>query len=93
MAKYTIAKGQNKETILEIDGNQSICPFTPAIPIPGNMGQIQIMRMPCSSSCPHASFSDEVWLMTCSGKELKFKLDKKEEESKLESKIIELGHP
>jgi hypothetical protein len=92
MAKYTIAKGQNSDILLEIDGNQSICPFTPAIPIPGSMGQIQIMRMPCTSSCPHASHSGEIWLMTCSGKELKFKLDIKEDEPKLDSKIIELGH-
>lgn len=91
MAKYSVARGQNNDKLLEIDGNQSICPFTPAIPIPGNMGQIQIMRMPCTSSCPHASHSDEVWLMTCSGKELKFKLEKKEEEPQLESKLIHLG--
>ena len=91
MAKYTIAKGQNKESLLEIDGMQSICPFTPAIPVPGNVGQIQIMRMPCSSICPHASFNDEVWLMTCAGKELKFKLEKKQEELKFEGKVIHLG--
>jgi hypothetical protein len=91
MTKYSVAKGQNKESILEIDGLQSICPFTPAIPIPGSVGQIQIMRMPCTSNCPHASHNEEVWLMTCSGKELKFKLEKKEEEPKLESKVIHLG--
>ena len=90
MAKYTISKGQNKDALLEIDGMQSICPFTPAIPIPGNVGQIQIMRIPCTSTCPHASHNDEVWLITCSGKELKFKLQKKEEEPNLESKVIHL---
>jgi hypothetical protein len=91
MPKYTSSKGQNKDYILEIDDIQSICPFTPAIPIPGNMGQVQIMCMPCTSSCPHASSNNDTWIMTCSGKELTFKLEAKIVEPPLESKILHLN--
>jgi hypothetical protein len=91
MAKYTTTKGQNNDTLLEIDGLQSICPFTPAITIPNNGGQgIQLIRMACTSTCPHASFNEDLWLMTCTGKELKFKLENKEDH-KIESKVINLS--
>jgi hypothetical protein len=41
--------------------------------------------------CPHASTNGETYIMTCSGNSLTFKLDKKEEEPKLESKVIHLS--
>jgi hypothetical protein len=91
MPKYTLAIGQAKESVLEIDGLQSVCPFIPAIPIQGNVGQIQLMRLPCNTLCPHASTNGETYIMTCSGNSLTFKLDKKEEEPKLESKVIHLS--
>lgn len=56
--KYSLLQGQQKEKILQVDGIQSICPYTAPIPLQGNMGQIQIMRMPCSSQCPHVKLND-----------------------------------
>jgi hypothetical protein len=91
MTKYTLGVGQAKESILEINGLQSVCPFVSAIPVQGQMGQVQIMRLPCSTLCPHASIYGETYLMTCSGNLLTFKLDKEEEEPKLEGKVIHLG--
>ena len=91
MSKYTLGKGQAKESILEIDGLQSVCPFVSAIPIQGQIGQVQIMRLPCSTLCPHASTNGTTYIMTCSGNALTFKLDEKEEEPKLESKVIHLS--
>jgi hypothetical protein len=49
------------------------------------------MRLPCNTLCPHASTNGKTYMMTCSGKELTFKLEEKEEEPKLESKVIHLG--
>jgi hypothetical protein len=80
MTKYTLGAGQAKEAVLEINGLQSVCPYVPAIPIQGQVGQVQLMRLPCNT-----------YMMTCSGKELTFKLEEKEEEPKLESKVIHLG--
>ena len=91
MTKYTLGKGQAQESILEIDGLQSVCPFVPAIPIQGQIGQVQLMRLPCNTLCPHASTNGTTYIMTCSGTSLTFKLDEKELEPKLESKVIHLG--
>lgn len=91
MTKYTLGVGQAKESVLEINGLQSVCPYVPAIPLQGNVGQIQLMRLPCNTLCPHASTNGKTYMMTCSGKELTFKLEEKEEEPKLESKVIHLG--
>ena len=62
---YTISKGQQGEKVLMIDGLQSICPFVSAIPFQGNMGQVQIMRMPCSTLCPHAKLKDNTYQISC----------------------------
>ena len=91
MSKYTLGKGQAQESVLEINGLQSVCPFVSAIPVQGQMGQVQIMRFSCSTLCPHASTNGKTYIMTCSGTSLTFKLDEKEEEPKLESKVIHLG--
>lgn len=63
--KYSILKGQQKEDILLINGNQSVCPFAAPIPFQGNMGQIQIMRMPCSSLCPHSEVNENNFIIKC----------------------------
>jgi len=53
MQNYTLVDGQQVgEKILTINGSQSVCPFVPAIVIKGTVGQMQVMRMPCSSLCP-----------------------------------------
>lgn len=76
MSKYTTKAGQAKgESVLHIDGNQSICPFVPAIPLSGSMGQIQIMRMPCTSLCPHAHLDKDRFWITCGGETETFKLE------------------
>lgn len=43
----------NGNTSLYRNGHQLNCPYQPALALPGQLsGQIQIMRMPCSSICP-----------------------------------------
>jgi hypothetical protein len=86
MSKYTTKPGQAKgENILHIDGNQSICPFVPAIPLSGNMGQIQIMRMPCTTLCPHSRIDGGTFHITCGTEVQTFKLD---QEEKLKSDVL-----
>jgi len=66
---YTTRKGQQGEDVLFINGMQSICPFTPALMIGGNLGQTQIIRLPCSTVCPHAVLHNKrsEYEMWCTG--------------------------
>jgi hypothetical protein len=59
MNKYKVQKGQQGEDVLFINGLQSICPFTPALMIGGNLGQTQILRLPCSTVCPFAHIESD----------------------------------
>jgi hypothetical protein len=59
MNKYKVQKGQQGEDVLIINGIQSICPFTPALMIGGNLGQTQILRLPCSTVCPFAHLESD----------------------------------
>ena len=90
MTKYTIKEGQQKEEIIMINGKQSICPFTNAIPMQGQMGGFQIMRMPCSTLCPHASLEDNKVYITCGGQSIEFKIEAEDEEPNQDSKILSL---
>jgi len=90
MAKYTLKAGQQKEEIIMIDGNQSICPFTNAIPMQGQMGGFQIMRMPCSTLCPHAVKKENKIFITCGGQLVKLTIESEEESPKQDSKILSL---
>lgn len=85
--KYTITEGQQGEKILTINGLQSVCPFVNAIPFQGNMGQVQIMRMPCSTLCPHANLDESQYKMTCGSDIHILRL---ETEEKKETPIISL---
>lgn len=67
MNQYTTKKGQQGDVVLEVNGMQSICPFVQAIQVQGNMGQIQIMRLPCTNVCPHVEVTESEWVVTCSG--------------------------
>lgn len=69
---YTLCNGQVKEKILKINGLQSVCPFSPPFPIPSE-GGINIMRVPCTTQCPHAKVEGDFYVITCSG-EQKFQL-------------------
>lgn len=90
MAKYTLKSGQQKEEeILMINGNQSICPFTNAIPMQGQMGSFQIMRMPCSTLCPHARLTSTNSLhITCGGNTVIYNIEPIEDKPKEETKIL-----
>lgn len=63
--KYSTTKGQQKEDVLLINDLQSVCPYTAPIPFQGNVGQVQIMRMPCSTLCPHAYKTKTNYTITC----------------------------
>jgi hypothetical protein len=91
--KYTIVKGQQQEDVLTINGSQSICPFTAPLPFQGNMGQVQIMRMPCTTLCPHAVISDDNsnYIISCGNGRQSFQLDTTvQEEPKPTSKLFSL---
>lgn len=84
--KYTLKKGQNQEDVLKINGLDSVCPFVGAIAMEGNMGGLQLLRMPCTTQCPHASVqfqekSGEVFYnITCGNSYQSFAIQKEEEE-------------
>lgn len=81
---YSVKKGQQEgELILQISGHQSICPFVQAIPMQGQYGGLQIMRLPCTSFCPHAQVTDTTWTMTCSGKDVTHALEEYKEAAPL----------
>ena len=96
MPKYTKKRSQNNDIALFIDGLQSTCPFIQPIVI-GQSEQSRIVRIPCTNTCPHASFDEQTWLITCSGKSLAFKLEETVEEviepvitTQEETKIIKM---
>jgi hypothetical protein len=90
MPKYEVKKGQQGDSILFIDGMQSACPFVQPIPMQGNMGQIQIMRLPCTNICPLAEYHNEhIWKIRCHGSLEIFPIEQPQEDV-LDSKIIKL---
>jgi hypothetical protein len=77
---YTIKKGQQGEEVLNINGFQSVCPYVAPLPFQGQMGQVQIIRMPCSTLCPHASIKENDYHITCGANHtLTFKLEQNPE--------------
>lgn len=88
MNVYKVKKGQMGDSILEIDGIQSVCPFTQPLMAQGNMGQVQILRMPCTSACPLAKLSDSTWTTICGNNTKTFEITKETEEPKEPSKLI-----
>jgi hypothetical protein len=90
--KYTITKGQLKEDVLVINGNQSVCPYAAPLSFAGQMGQVQIIRMPCSTVCPHASVTSEAdyYETTCGSTMRRLPITKEEEQPKPTSKLVSL---
>ena len=82
--KYTLRKGQNKEDVLEINGIDSVCPFVGGIPMQSNMGGLQILRMPCTTQCPHATVTSEgeFYIISCGSEKQKFAIEKNDEKQK-----------
>lgn len=70
MQNYTLAEGQQGEKVLMINEKQSVCPYVPAILIKGQMGQMQIMRMPCTSLCPLVKMSRQLPAITADEEKL-----------------------
>lgn len=81
MSQYSVKLGQQKEKVLFIGGVQSICPFSAPLPFQGSVGQIQIMRMPCSTQCPHADCSKDIYRINCGHQSYTFVLDSVEEDT------------
>lgn len=85
---YQARKGQQGDLVLFKDGMQSICPFVQPITMQGNMGQVQLMRLPCTSLCPLSEVGEDHWSCFCGSEEVTVTLAKEPEEP--ESKIISL---
>jgi hypothetical protein len=90
--KYTLKKGQNQEDVLVINGNQSVCPYAAPLSFAGQMGQVQIIRMPCTTQCPHASVTSEAdyYETTCGSTMRRLPITKEEEQPKPTSKLVSL---
>jgi hypothetical protein len=90
MTKYTTKKGQQGEDVLNINGIQSICPFTPALVVGGNLGQTQIIRLPCSTVCPFATLErEDAYCINCTGSAEWYELEN-QDMIEDQSKIIKL---
>lgn len=79
--KYTINKSSLGEFALVIDGNSSRCPFTPPLTIPNHLTQrMNITYMPCSTTCPHASYSENTrtYQIGCNGTNTIFNIEEDE---------------
>ena len=46
------------------------------------MGQIVMQHTNCNTTCPHANFENNVYSISCGGKELIFEIEKEEEKAK-----------
>lgn len=74
--KYSIKKGQQNEFNLFVDGTQSICPYVQPIPMQGNMGQVQLHRLPCTNVCPLADYNGiDMWTVCCGGEKRSFRVE------------------
>lgn len=85
MNTYEVKKGQQNELMLFINGLQSICPYVQPIPMQGSVGQVQIMRVPCTSNCPLVELGEEEWTISCSSTPKTFKVieEKRQDPPKL----------
>lgn len=90
MTKYTLNNGQQGEKVLMIDGRQSFCPFVDPIPMQGQMGQVQLMRLPCNTSCPHAIISDETYHITCGSERVSFAISEEDKPEGTGSKLVSI---
>jgi hypothetical protein len=97
MSKYNVIIADNKEEILMNGETQSCCPFIQPMKIQGAVGQVQIVRIPCTSNCPHAQFSveDKTWKITCGGSkvilhDVEVKIPTAPETPKPQSKLVSL---
>lgn len=97
MSKYNVIIADNKEEILMNGETQSCCPFIQPMKIQGAVGQVQIVRIPCTSNCPHAQFSekDKTWKITCGGSKVilyhvEVKTPTAPETPKTQSKLVSL---
>ena len=79
MQNYTVKK-DDQGMILVKDNKECYCPFVQPIITPGSMGGVQIMRLPCSTGCPHANYNEfkttsadvNEYVITCTGTEQVF---------------------
>ena len=102
MIHTAVKSGNNGEFILMKDGGQSVCPFTQPFPVQGNSpNALQIMRVPCTTQCPHANIigwvektpiqleesgKESLWVMTCTGTVIEYTCSV-EDEPKNETKL------
>jgi hypothetical protein len=84
--KYTVNRRNSEEYVLMKNDMQSFCPFSQPFPIPSG-NDVNIMRMPCSTQCPHAIYDGDYWSITCAGG-VKQVFEITEHENKHDLKVI-----
>jgi len=77
-SKYTIKKGNAGESVLNINGAMSRCPFTPPFPVQ-NLGGMGMAHLPCTTTCPHAGIKQEDgqswYVITCGANIVQIELE------------------
>lgn len=78
MSVYTLKEEKGQGHILFIDGLQSTCPYQQPIPTQGSYGQVGLLRIPCSTTCPLASYKDEFYKVKCGSDSLEYFIEETE---------------
>jgi hypothetical protein len=69
MSIYSLKEEKGQGLILFIDGLQSTCPYQQPIPTQGSYGQVGLLRIPCSTTCPMAEHKpmSKTYAIKCGG--------------------------
>jgi hypothetical protein len=98
--EFTTMTAPDGAEVLFKDGREVYCPFAAGIPMKSNLGQISVMRMPCTTGCAHANIiggeSQDLYRMTCTGEFVQYEIERKPEAEqpippKLASSILSLS--
>lgn len=89
--KYKLREDENTRTqVLTINEVDVTCPYQNSHLVPSNMGQIQLMRLPCNTGCAHVKYSADSneYTITCGCEKKTFEVDKPTEERKSPLSIV-----
>ena len=66
---YQVVESPEKDLILTKNGINTFCPMVQPMRVQGNVGQVQLIRMPCTGQCPLAEIDESgmTWTLNCGG--------------------------
>lgn len=66
---YQAVESPERDLILSKNGLNTFCPYVQPMRVQGNVGQVQLVRMPCTGQCPLAEIDESAmtWTVNCGG--------------------------